>query len=89
MVNQIVDLFRYYRITNEAYQDALRTGEFDKKTMDQIRKCYFLLLSKPDIQTSGKRTLKELLTRVKKQLDKYYESRGVKNTAGCSLAIQE
>lgn len=82
MVNQIVDMFKYYRVAPSNYQDALRTGELDKKTMDQIRKCYFVLLSKPDIQTKGRRTLAELLSRTKKQLEKYYENRGIKNTAG-------
>jgi superfamily II DNA or RNA helicase len=75
MVNQIVDMFKFYRVTPLQYQESLTTGELDKKTMEQIRKCYFVLLSKPDIQSKGKRTLSELLNRTKKQLKKYYENR--------------
>jgi superfamily II DNA or RNA helicase len=89
MVSQIVDLFRYYRVTAEAYAASLETGEFDKKTIDQIRKCYFPLLAKQDIQTPGRRTLAELLSRTKKQLDKYYENRRVKNSTGSSNLVSE
>jgi hypothetical protein len=89
MVSQIVDLFRYYRVTAEAYAASLETGEFDKKTMDQIRKCYFPLLAKQDIQTQGRRTLAELLSRTKKQLDKYYENRRVKNSTGSRDLVSE
>lgn len=76
MISQIVDMFRYYRISSEQYSAALASGEFDKKTSDQIRKCYFVLLLKKDIQTKGRRTLAQLLTKTKEQLNKYYESRG-------------
>lgn len=89
MISQIVDLFKYYRVTVEAYDESLRTGEFDKKTMDQIRKCYFPLIAKQDIQTPGRRTLAELLSRVKKQLEKYYESRRVKNSTGSGSLVSE
>lgn len=75
MVNQIVDMFRYWLVSYEAYEDALRTGELDTKTKEQIRRVYFPLLAKPDIQTTGRRTLAELLSRTKKQLEKYYESK--------------
>jgi superfamily II DNA or RNA helicase len=76
MVNQLVDMFRYYRITYTQYESALKSGELDKKTARLIQKCYFVLLSKKDIQTPGKRTLAELLKRTKQQLQKYYETRG-------------
>lgn len=75
MVNQIVDMFRYWLVSYETYEDALRTGELDTKTKEQIRRVYFPLLAKPDIQTAGRRTLAELLNRTKKQLEKYYETK--------------
>lgn len=87
MISQIVDMFKFYRISNEQYQNALMSGELDKKTMDQIRKCYFVLLKKKDIQTKGKRTLHQLLTKTKEQLNKYYESRGVKSSARSSIMV--
>jgi len=75
MVNQLCDMYRFYRVSPKAYSEALQTGELDKKTMGMIRKCYFPLISKSDIQTKGRRTLSELLNRTKKQLEKYYENR--------------
>lgn len=89
MINQIVDMFKFYRIPLEVYEETLRTGELDAKTKEQIRRVYFPLLAKPDIQTAGRRTLKELLNRTKKQIEKYYESRRVKNSAGSSNLVSE
>lgn len=89
MIGQIVDMFRFYRISYTQYTNALASGELDKKTMDQIRRCYFVLLKKKDIQTKGRRTLAQLLTKTKEQLNRYYGNRGVSHTAGCSYVVQE
>lgn len=89
MIGQIVDMFRFYRISYTQYTNALASGELDKKTMHQIRRCYFVLLKKKDIQTKGRRTLAQLLTKTKEQLNRYYENRGISHTAGCSYVVQE
>jgi superfamily II DNA or RNA helicase len=73
MINQIVDLFRYYRITKPTYEKTLNNGELDRKIKALIHKCYFVLLKKPDIQTEGRRTLANLTQRTKTQLELYYE----------------
>jgi len=89
MIGQIVDMFKFYRISYDQYNNALLSGELDKKTMDQIRKCYFVLLRKKDIQTKGRRTLAQLLIKTKEQLNKYYESRGIKSAARVGFVVQE
>lgn len=89
MISQLVDMYRYYAVPPNVYQGALTSGELDKKTMDMIRRCYFPLLAYKDIQTPGRRTLAELLNRTKKQLEKYYESRRIKNTSRCGDVVQQ
>lgn len=88
MIGQIKDMFIYYRISYKSYIRSLQTGEFEKKTGEQIRKCYFVLLRKPDIQTKGKRTLSELLKRAKLEIDKHYEKSGVSHPTECSSLVQ-
>lgn len=87
MVNQIRDMFKYYRISHTSYTNSLKTGEFEKKTNNQIRKCYFVLLRKDDIQTRGKRTLSELLKRTKIEIDKYYETSRELHPAECGSLV--
>lgn len=89
MIAQLVDMYRMYRISHESYETALQSGELDKKTMDMIRRVYFVLLRKPDIQTKGNRTLQTLLERTKKELKKYYETRGKFNSAVGSSQVQK
>lgn len=76
MITQVVDLFRYYRITKPVYEKTRSNGELDRKLKRIIQSCYFVLLRKPDIQTEGRRTLANLLERTKTQLEKYYEKVG-------------
>lgn len=73
MIGQVVDLFRYYRITKDVYEKTRTNGELERKLKRIIQTCYFVLLRKPDIQTDGRRTLANLLERTKIQLEKYYE----------------
>lgn len=73
MIGQVVDLFRYYRITKPVYEKTRGNGELDRKLKRIIQSCYFVLLRKPDIQTEGRRTLANLLERTKTHLEKYYE----------------
>jgi superfamily II DNA or RNA helicase len=72
MIGQIRDMFRYYRVTVDKYESAKSSGELDKKIAKMVQKCYFVLLKKDDIQTTGNRTLSNLIERTKKQLEQYY-----------------
>lgn len=76
MIGQIVDMFRYYRVTKDTYLATLSNGKLEKKVKSMIQKCYFVLLKKSDIQTEGRRTLNNLYERTKIQLEKYYEKVG-------------
>lgn len=69
---QIVDLFRYYRVTLDKYESAKKTGELDKKIKKMVQNCYFVLLKKPDIQSDSRRTLNYLIEKTKEKLEKYY-----------------
>ena len=72
MVSQIVDLFKYYRVTKETYQNTLQSGKLVARIKKIIHSCYFLLLSKDDIQTEGRRTLNYLINKVLQNLEKHY-----------------
>lgn len=72
MIGQIVDLFRYYRVTKEKYESAKQRGELDKKVAKMIQKCYFVLLKKHDIQANNNRTLAYLIDKTKEKLEQYY-----------------
>lgn len=69
---QIVDLFRYYRVTLDKYESAKASGELEKKIKKMVQKCYFVLLKKPDIQSNSHRTLSYLIEKTKEKLEKYY-----------------
>lgn len=72
LINQIVDMFRYYKVDVQTYERSLETGEFDKKIKKMVQKCYFVLLSKKDIAGNNNRTLKYITDKIKTKLDKYY-----------------
>lgn len=73
MISQIVDLFRFYRVSKEKYESSkYKKGELDKKISRMIQRVYFVLLKKEDILTEGRRTLEQLKKRTIEQLDKYY-----------------
>lgn len=72
MINQIVDMFRYYGVTKELYEKVKITRELDVKVTKMIRKCYFVLLSKTDIHTGQNRTLAYLINKAKEKLEIFY-----------------
>jgi len=72
MINQIFDLFRYYRVSEEKYLSAKASGELDKKIKKMITGCYFTLKSKHDLKSGVERTIQYLINKVKIKLEKYY-----------------
>jgi len=72
LLGQIVDMFKYYRVTKDQYISAKQKGELEKKVKKMIHKCYFTLLSKPDIKAENNRTIKYLLDKAINKLDIYY-----------------
>lgn len=73
MINQVIDMFKYYGVTRSLYESAKESGELDKKVSKMIRNCYFVLLSKSDIHSGQNRTLKYLINKTKEKLEKFYE----------------
>lgn len=72
LINQLFDLFRYYRVSKEIYIKSLNSGELDKKLKKMITACYFVLKSKNDIKSGTERTIKYLIDKTKQKLENYY-----------------
>lgn len=73
MVNQIFDLFRYYRISKDQYSANKSDGRLQKKIEKIVQQNYFTLKSKHDLNSGTERTLKYLYNKVYQKLDDYYE----------------
>lgn len=72
MINQIFDLFRYYRVSKETYLKTLNNGKLDEKITKMIKSCYRHFMSKPDLTSGVNRTHKYLINKVKEKLENYY-----------------
>jgi len=72
LINQLFDLFRYYRVSKEIYIKSLNSGELDKKLKKMITACYFVLKSKNDIKKETEKTIKYLIDKTKQKLENYY-----------------
>ena len=72
LINQLFDMFVFYRVTNEQYLKSLNSGELDKKLKKMITACYFVLKSKNDIKSGTERTIKYLIDKTKQKLENYY-----------------
>jgi superfamily II DNA or RNA helicase/DNA-directed RNA polymerase subunit RPC12/RpoP len=72
LISQIVDLFKFYRVPKQQYQSNKLDGRLLKRIKTLIQKCYFSLLSKPDIKADNNRTINSLIERTIIKLDKFY-----------------
>lgn len=73
LINQIYDMFVFYRVSAEAYSKSKASGELDKKIKRMITACYFVLKSKSDISSGTERTIQYLINKVLKKLEERYE----------------
>lgn len=73
LINQIYDMFVFYRVSKEAYSKSLASGELHKKVKKMITACYFVLKSKSDISSGTERTIQYLINKVLKKLEERYE----------------
>jgi len=72
LTHQIVDLFRFYQVTEEQYTSAKDSGELDSKIDRMIQKAYFVIIRSG---LGGKnRRLKTVIESIKLKIEKYYES---------------
>ena len=74
LINQIYDMFVFYRVSAEAYNKSKASGELDKKIKRMITACYFVLKSKSDISSGTERTINYIINKVLKKLEERYES---------------
>jgi superfamily II DNA or RNA helicase len=72
LINQVCDLFRYYRISKEQYLSNKSNGRLQKKIEKMIQQNYFPLKSKHDLKSGVHRTLNYLYNKVYEKLDSYY-----------------
>lgn len=72
MIGQIVDMFRFYRVSKDTYKSNLSDGRLEKRVSQMIRSVYFVLIGKKDIEAANNRTLKYLNNKVLQNLEKYY-----------------
>lgn len=71
LINQIVDLFKYYRIQKQTYISTLENGNFDKRINAIIRKNYFFLKD-TDLESGTYRTLNYFNKQIVIKLNKFY-----------------
>lgn len=72
MIGQIVDMFRFYRVSKELYLSTSKNGKLEKRIKEMIHKVYFVLIGKQDIKASNNRTIQYLINKVIDNLNKYY-----------------
>jgi superfamily II DNA or RNA helicase len=72
LISQIVDLFKFYRVPKQQYESNKLDGRLLKRIKTLIQKCYFTLISKPDIKADNNRTINSLVERTIIKLDKFY-----------------
>lgn len=72
LINQIIDMFRFYRVSAETYKKTTENERLKKKVMKLIQKCYFYLIAQDDIKADNNRTISYLFNKVVDGLNKMY-----------------
>lgn len=72
LINQVVDMFKFYRIKREEYIFWVENGNFDKSINKMIRECYFYL-KETDLESGTFRTLNYFNKQIVIKLNKHYE----------------
>jgi superfamily II DNA or RNA helicase len=72
LINYVTDMFKYYRVTLDAYERSKQTGEFERKVLKLITPSYFTLKGKDDLTSGIQRTRKYFVEQVRKKLDARY-----------------
>lgn len=72
MINQIMDMFVFYRVDKQMYINTKNNGDLEKKVKKMINSVYHYLIKQSDISASNNRTLAYLYNKVLDKLDQYY-----------------
>lgn len=70
LTSQIIDLFRFYSVTEEQYTSAKNSGELDRKLDNIIRKAYFVII-RSGLEGANRR-LTTITDKIKEKLELYY-----------------
>jgi superfamily II DNA or RNA helicase len=72
LVNQIFDLFIFYKITKEQYIGNLKDGRLKHKLEQLVTPCYVILVFKTDLESNSNRTKEYLINKIITKLNKHY-----------------
>lgn len=73
LTGQIIDLFRFYSITLEAYENSKVTGELDTKLTKIIQPAYFAIIRSG--LSGANRRLSRVINDIKNKIEKYYSKK--------------
>ena len=72
LVNQIFDLFIFYKITKEQYIGNREDGRLKRKLEQLSTPCYMMLVFKTDLVSNSNRTKEYLINKIITKLNKHY-----------------
>lgn len=72
LINQILDLFKHYKVTEKLYQKTLNNGKFENSLKKLIMQPY-RVIQISELESGTMRTKNYLLNKTKLKLEKYYE----------------
>lgn len=73
LINQILDLFKFYAVSKDKYLASKESGKLQKKIKQLVQNCYFTLISKYDIKASNNRTMNYIINKILIKLENKYE----------------
>lgn len=75
LYSQIVDLFKYYRVSKDVYEKTLDNGKLDKRVSELVKAVYFPLINEPKFRHDTNRTLSYVISKTKEKIKKYYDKK--------------
>jgi len=73
LINQILDLFQFYRVSKELYIKTKQNGKIKKRVTEIVNPCYSKIIFNHEIQSNNNRTKKYIIDKIITKLDKKYE----------------
>jgi len=73
LINQIIDMFIFYRVDKQKYINTKENGKLIKSITKLIKQPYHILIMKNDIRASNNRTKQYIINKVLTKLENYYE----------------
>lgn len=73
LINQILDLFQFYKVSKELYQSTKENGKLYERVYQLVDKCYFDIIFNKEIQSNNNRTKQYIINKVLNKLESKYE----------------